>query len=135
MTDRPVDFSHQTNLSRNKQVRVALTIAGTMSLALGVIGIFLPILPTTPFLLLSAGCYARSSIRFYNWLLNNRIFGKYIQNWRRNGKVPVKTKIFAVSMLALTMGSSIAFFIPLVPVKFLVGLIGVFVAIYIVRLP
>ena len=64
--------------SRKKIVKALYFTGGTISLILGIIGIVLLILPTTPFLLLAAACYARSSEKFYNWLLNNRILGSYI---------------------------------------------------------
>lgn len=129
------DFSQQVKIHRNKNVRLFLIIAGSFSLALGFIGIFLPILPTTPFLLLSAYCYARSSVRFYNLLLNNQIFGKYIVDWRSTGTIPLRTKVIALSALCLTIGSSVIFFIPLLPIKILVALIGVSVATYIYKIP
>ncbi|MCJ7768908.1 MAG: YbaN family protein [Dehalococcoidales bacterium] len=61
-------------------IKPILIVAGTLFVGLGVIGIFLPVLPATPFLLLAAACYARSSKRFYCWLLNNRWFGVHIKN-------------------------------------------------------
>lgn len=84
---------------KQKIVRASLFIAGTFLLALGAIGIFLPILPTTPFLLLSAACYLRSSERMHKWLLNNRWFGKYIRNYQEGKGIPLKTKIFAMTVL------------------------------------
>lgn len=82
---------------------------GTLSLALGIAGVFLPLLPTTPFILLAAACYARSSRRFYQWLLTNRLFGRYVKNYLELRGVPRKVK--AVSLLALwiTIGCSAAF--------------------------
>lgn len=73
--------------------------SGTLFVALGIIGIFLPVLPTTPFLLLAAACYARSSDRFYNGLMSNRVFGNYIRNYREGRGVPVKVKIVSITFL------------------------------------
>ncbi|MFA5542245.1 MAG: YbaN family protein [Bacilli bacterium] len=71
-------------------------ILGTISLILGTIGILLPIIPTTPFILLSGYFYIRSSKKIYEWLLNNKIFGKYISNYVYQRSIPIKTKIYAV---------------------------------------
>jgi uncharacterized membrane protein YbaN (DUF454 family) len=66
---------------------------------LGAVGVFLPILPTTPFLLLSAACYLRSSERMHKWLLNNRWFGNYIRNYQEGKGIPLKTKVLAMIVL------------------------------------
>ena len=73
-----------------------LIISGTVSLLLGVIGIVIPVLPTTPFLLLSTFCYLHSSKSLYNWLINNKIFGKYIYNYVNFKAIKKNTKIGAV---------------------------------------
>ena len=78
-----------------------------MSTGLGIIGIFIPILPTTPFLLLAAACYMRSSERFYRWLTNNRAFGAYVRNYIEGRGMPVRIKIFTILLLWLTIGLSI----------------------------
>jgi uncharacterized membrane protein YbaN (DUF454 family) len=83
--------------------------AGTLSTALGIIGVFIPILPTTPFLLLAAACYMRSSERFYQWLVNNRIFGAYVRNYIEGRGMPTRIKIFTILLLWLTIGLSITF--------------------------
>ena len=74
------------NLNKNKQflrkpIKVLLITTGTFFIGVGIVGIFIPLLPTTPFLLISAALYARSSKRFYNWLINNKILGRYIKNY------------------------------------------------------
>ncbi len=84
---------------KHKLVRALLLVAGTISLTLGAIGIFLPILPTTPFLLLSATCYLRSSERMHKWLLGNSWFGEYIRNYQEGRGIPLKTKILAMTVL------------------------------------
>jgi len=90
-----------------KLKRQLLLTAGTASLAVGIIGIFIPVLPTTPFLLLAAGCYLRSSPRFYNWLMNNRWLGAYIRNYIEGRGIPLKVKLFTIILLWATIGISI----------------------------
>jgi uncharacterized membrane protein YbaN (DUF454 family) len=80
---------------------------GTICLAIGIVGIFTPILPTTPFLLLAAACYLRGSRRFHRWLMNNRIFGGYIRNYTEGRGIPLKVKLFTIALLWATIGVSI----------------------------
>jgi len=76
-----------------------LIFAGSLSLVLGVIGAFVPVLPTTPFLLLSAYCYLRSSKRLYNWLINHRVLGTYIYNYLTYRAITQRTRIVALIIL------------------------------------
>lgn len=85
-------------------MKIVLIILGVVSLTLGIIGIFLPLLPTTPLLLLAAWCFVRSSERLYRWLVSNRYFGEYIRNFRENRAIPLHAKVVAVSMVWLTIG-------------------------------
>jgi len=89
--------------------RKLLIGAGTLCVGLGIIGIFVPILPTTPFLLLAAACYMRSSERFYQWLTSNRIFGAYVRNYIEGRGMPTKIKIFTILLLWLAIGLSITY--------------------------
>lgn len=91
---------------------------------LGVLGIVMPLLPTTPFLLLSAACYVRSSDKLYQWLITNKYFGSYILNYRQGKGIPLKAKVISVTILWISMLYTIAFVIPLVMVKILLFLIG-----------
>lgn len=77
--------------------------AGAISLALGIIGIFLPILPTTPFVLLTAFCWAKSSDRLYQKLLRHHLFGKMIRDWQQHRAVPRRAKYLAISMMSLSV--------------------------------
>lgn len=88
---------------------VLLVICGTLSLLLGAVGIFFPVLPTTPFLLLSAACYARSSVRLHSWLLNTRIFGSYIRDYQEGRGVSLRHKIAALVLLWLSIGYAAGF--------------------------
>ncbi|ADJ26457.1 protein of unknown function DUF454 [Dehalogenimonas lykanthroporepellens BL-DC-9] len=88
-------------------IRILLIFVGTVSVGLGILGIFLPLLPTTPLLLLAAACYARSSQRFHDWLLNHRVFGEYIRNYRDHRAIRYRAKVTAISLLWITIGISI----------------------------
>lgn len=90
-------------------VRVLLLLGGAVSVALGVIGIFMPVLPTTPFLLLAAACFARSCDSCYAWLLEHRWFGGFIRNWQERRGVTRRQKTAAIALLWAGIGLSIAF--------------------------
>jgi uncharacterized membrane protein YbaN (DUF454 family) len=90
-------------------LRIALLAAGVLCVILGVIGIFLPILPTTPFLLLAAACFARSCDSCHAWLLEHRWFGSFIRNWYERRGVTRRQKTAALAMLWAGIGVSIAF--------------------------
>jgi uncharacterized membrane protein YbaN (DUF454 family) len=85
-------------------MRIFLIIVGCVSLVLGIIGIFLPMLPTTPFLLLSAAVWVKASPSLYEWLLNHRLLGEYIRNYRENRAIPLRVKIVSVSLVLITIG-------------------------------
>lgn len=80
-----------------------LILMGTLSLVLGIIGIFIPVLPTTPFLLLSSFCYLRSSKRMYNWLIHHKILGSYIYCYLTYKAIPQKTKVRTILFLWSTL--------------------------------
>ena len=81
-----------------------LVFVGFVSFLLGVIGIFVPMLPTTPFLLLSAAVWVKASPKLYDWLLNHKVFGEYIRNYREHRAVPLRVKISSVLLVWLTIG-------------------------------
>ncbi|RKQ33166.1 YbaN family protein [Oceanobacillus halophilus] len=99
--------------------RAFLIAVGSLSLGLGVLGIFLPLLPTTPLLLLAAACYIRSSDKLYHWLITNKRFGPYILNYREGNGIPLKVKVISVSLLWFSMLFTVIFVVPLILVKIL----------------
>lgn len=105
-------------------MKTICTLLGTVSLILGVIGIFLPLLPTTPFLLLAAVLYFRGSPRRYQWLLNHKHFGPYIRNYREHKAIPLRAKITSLTLLWGTIIYCIFFLIPLMWVKILLFLVA-----------
>lgn len=84
-------------------MKYLFVMLGSVSLALGVLGIFLPVLPTTPFLLLSAMLYLRSSQRLYGWLMSHKHLGPYIRNFQEYKAIPLRVKIVSVSLVWATL--------------------------------
>ena len=87
-------------------MRILLIAGGTLCVALGVIGIFLPLMPTTVFLLMAAACYARSSDRFHQKLVNHRILGVYLRNSRNGGGMPRRAKAITLVLLWASIGAT-----------------------------
>jgi uncharacterized membrane protein YbaN (DUF454 family) len=110
--------------------RALLIAAGSVCVALGVIGAFLPLLPTTPFMLLAAACFARSSPRMLRWLNENRWFGSLIRDYRAGLGIPLRQKVIAIAAIWLTIGLTIAFFIVLLWVRLLLAAIALAVTIH-----
>ncbi len=95
--------SHKNNttskLNKNKLVRLLFVFIGSIFVGLAVIGIFLPGLPTTPFLILAAYFYIRSSNKLYNWLINNKILGVYIRGYLSGKGMPLRAKIISLMLM------------------------------------
>jgi uncharacterized membrane protein YbaN (DUF454 family) len=116
---------------RSTAKRRLLLAAGTLCAGLGIVGIFVPILPTTPFLLLAAACYMRSSERFYRWLTNNRVFGAYVRNYLEGRGMPIRMKLATVLVLWLAIGLSITFAIESLVIRIILISIAVGVTVHI----
>jgi uncharacterized membrane protein YbaN (DUF454 family) len=119
-----------------------MAVTGLVCVGLGAIGIVLPILPTTPFLLAAAACFCKSSTRLYNWLINNKWFGEYIRNYKEGKGIPMKTKVVTLTFLWATIGVSTIFILshllpPLLvlPMQLIMLAIATGVSIHILRLP
>jgi uncharacterized membrane protein YbaN (DUF454 family) len=112
-------------------LRVLLISLGVFFIGLASLGIFIPVLPTTPFLLLSAALFARSSDRFYRWLIGNRFFGKYIKDYREGKGVPIKVKMGAIIILWVTICLSIIFGVEILWVRIILVIVAVGVTIHI----
>jgi uncharacterized membrane protein YbaN (DUF454 family) len=135
-------FSTAFKEQGRKLVRTLWFIAGTICVVLGAIGVVLPILPTTPFLLAAAACYYKSSKKMHNWLLNNRWFGEYIRNYTEGKGLPKKTKIIALTVLWTTISLSTVFMLHrllppklVLPLQLVMIVVAVAVSIHILRLP
>jgi uncharacterized membrane protein YbaN (DUF454 family) len=86
--------------------RLLFVTLGTLSLGIGMVGIFVPVLPTTPFLLLATSFYARGSAKFYNWLVKNRVLGAYIRQYIDGNGMALKVKLFTIAFLWIAISST-----------------------------
>ncbi len=100
-------------------IRILFIVLGTISLILGIIGAFLPLLPTTPFLLLTAYLYYKSSPRCYEWLMKQPVLGTYIRNFRENKIIPLRAKIFSITLMWLSILYCVIYLIENIPVRVL----------------
>ena len=115
-------------ISRNPLARTVWFFLGGLFVALGLLGVLLPGLPTTPFMLLAAACFARSSERFYEWLITNPLFGEQVRRYRAGHGLKLRVKILAASLAGLFMGYAALFGISTeqIGLQIAVGAIGVF---------
>jgi len=140
--DEKKTFASACKEKGQKLVRTLWLIAGTICVVLGAIGIVLPILPTTPFLLAAAACYYKSSPRMHRWLLNNKWFGEYIRNYQEGKGLTIKTKITALTVLWITIVFSTVFMLNrllpaqlVLPMQLIMIAVAIAVSTHILRLP
>jgi uncharacterized membrane protein YbaN (DUF454 family) len=122
----------QIRESRHRSVRYLLLCVGWLSVALGVIGIFLPVLPTTPFLLLAAACFVRSSPRFYLWLVTHPRLGPWIRDYLEGQGIPLKGKVYALLLMWASIALS-CYLVPLIWARLFMLTSAVLVSLYILR--
>lgn len=129
-----VDYSHETRVEQNALLRFLWLVLGLVFTGLGFLGYVLPAMPGTVFILAAVYFFARSSPRFYNFLLNNRIFGNLIRDWRAGLGLPLRAKVLAVLLIVLSIGSSL-FFVDALAVRIILLLCGLGVSAYLVTRP
>lgn len=114
-------------------MKMLFNILGTLALILAILGVFLPLLPTTPFLLLASACYLRGSQRMHRWLLSNRLFGEYLRNYQEKRAIPLRAKIVALLMMWGSILFS-AWLVEPLPLKLMLLAIAACVSIYLLRM-
>lgn len=127
-------ISHVPHAGGSALKKGLLVAAGVASVVVGAVGIFVPLLPTTPFLLLAAACFVRSSEKRYQWLLSHRVFGTYIRNYREHGAVTPHAKIVTLALLWGTMSISAFVFVESVVLRVILLAIAVSVTVHILRM-
>ena len=90
---------HEVDLNRSKLSRIFWFTCGFISMVIGLIGIPVPGLPTTPLMILAAACFAKSSQQFYDWIINNKLFGHHVKNYREGNGIPKKSKPIILTTL------------------------------------
>ena len=123
---------HKAKESNYLIVKVLWIILGSFFVALAAVGVAIPGIPTTPFLILAAACYIRSSQKLYDRLISNKTFGPYLKDYREGKGIPKKAKILAVSMIVLFVGSSVIFGIESLNLKIVVGALGLTGLMYVI---
>tara|TARA_B100000029_G_C16963620_1_gene737244 strand:+ start:54 stop:482 length:429 start_codon:yes stop_codon:yes gene_type:complete len=123
---------HKAKESNNLFIKILWISLGSFFVALAALGVALPGLPTTPFLILAAACYIRSSQKLYDWLISNKTFGPYLKDYREGKGIPKKAKILAISMIILFVGSSVIFGIEDQILKIAVGVLGLTGLLYVI---
>ena len=123
---------HKAKESNYLIVKVLWIILGSFFVVLAAVGVALPGIPTTPFLILAAACYIRSSQKLYDRLISNKTFGPYLKDYREGKGIPKKAKILAVSMIVLFVGSSVIFGIESLNLKIVVGALGLTGLLYVI---
>lgn len=118
----------------NRILRALLITAGFISVTLGIIGAVLPVLPTTPFLILAAICFSYSSEKFFNKIISNKYFGKNVKDYLEGRGIPLKAKIAAVSILWISIGVS-CYFIWILWLRILLPCLAVFISWFILSQP
>ena len=114
--------------------RAAWVVAGTIALLLGILGVFLPLLPTTPFLLLASACYLRGSKRLHAWLLSHGRLGQYIRDYEEGRGIPMRAKVIALVMMWASIAHAVTRVDPMWG-KAAALLLATGVTIYLLRLP
>jgi uncharacterized membrane protein YbaN (DUF454 family) len=132
ISEKKQQSAESEKAKKKKIINHLIFLGGFISLILGVIGIALPILPTTPFLLLASAAFAKSSKRFHRWLLNNKILGAYIKNYREGKGLPLKIKVITLSLLWITIITSILFLMHLFWLQIVLICIAIVVSIHII---
>lgn len=120
---------------REAIIRAVLLAAGGLALLLGIIGIFLPIMPTVPFVILTAMCWGRASPRFHYWLINHKIFGPMIRDWLERRAIPRRAKYLAWTMMSISSIAMIVRFPERWYVGAVIGAVCLCVGLWMAKLP
>lgn len=132
----PQNAQQSTNRHVKSEILRGILIGcGWLFIAAGCIGIFLPLVPTVPFLLLAAACFARSSERFHSWLIEHDRLGPLIREYLHHGRIPLRAKRMAIGMVWISFPASAYLFVPVLWLKIVLLVIAASITLYLLALP
>jgi len=123
------------NHVKSDLLRWILICCGWFSIAAGAVGLFLPLVPTVPFLLLAAACFARSSVRFHTWLIEHNHLGPLVRDFLNGGGIPLKAKQMAIGMVWVSFPASAFLFVPVTWLKIVLLAVATGITLYLLALP
>lgn len=123
------------NHVKSDLLRWVLICCGWLAIVAGVVGLFLPLVPTIPFLLLAVACFARSSVRFHGWLVEHNHLGPLIRGYLHSGGIPLRAKQMAIGMIWVSVPTSTFLFVPAVWPKVVLLVVAAGITLYLLRLP
>lgn len=128
-------MTHHDRYVKSEVLRLVLIVVGWISVMAGVVGAFLPLVPTVPFLLLAVACFARSSRRFHDWLVDHAYLGLLLRDYLNGGGIPRKAKAMAIGMVWVSFPTSTFLFVQAFWLKVLLIVIALCITAYLVSLP
>ena len=136
MSGQEIDI-HTVDLDRSKLSRIIWFMIGFTVMCIGLVGIVVPGLPTTPLMILAAACFAKSSQKFYDWVINNKMFGHHVKNYREGKGIPSKSKKIIIPTIWLFVLFALFFGIPenLVYAKLATFILAIIGTLFILRIP
>jgi len=131
----PRTLAHAVEPHGSPVVRGLFLVAGTVAFALGVVGVFLPLLPATPLIILAAACFARAYRPFHEWMLGHRLIGPMLHEWYAHRSLPYRTKVVAIVTMLVSFGASIVLFVRPRWAQALLAACALLLAVFIYRIP
>ena len=133
--DRAQAHLHYPGEHGSPVVRAAFLVAGIVAFVAGIVGVFLPLLPATPLLILAAACFARAYRPFHEWMLGHRWIGPMLHEWYIHRSIPYRTKILAIVTMLVSFGTSIVLFVKPPWLKGLLAVFALALAVWLYRIP
>ena len=131
----PPGATHTVELHGSRMLRGLLLVAGVLAFTAGIVGVFLPLIPATPLLILAAACFARAYRPFHEWMLAHRWFGPMLREWYHHRSLPYWTKLLALVTMLISFGTSIVLFVQPLWLQLVLAAVALLLAALVYRIP